>query len=161
MRCSMAFRWHSEAWKGLDSLRVAARSVDPRRIRPVNVRQFFLRVSPIDWLTFDKPVERSLFVSIHSRQYTDHPRLVSKRQVRACRGDGRRGNYCMCIELQPTSSRGVAWTLVMPHLIELVDIRICTIDDVHETLVRNNHQGCVFLWQGTDKSRTIGERNGR
>lgn len=52
----------------------------------------------------------------------------------------------MCIELQRVSSCEVGRALVMLHLIELVDIRICAIDDVHETLIRNDYQTCVFLW---------------
>lgn len=39
----------------------------------------------------------------------------------------------------------VAWTLIISHLIELIDTRICTIDNIHKTLIRNDHQACVFL----------------
>ena len=56
---------------------------------------------------------------------------------------------------------GIVRTSAVPHLIELADGRIRTIDDIHETLVRNNDQTGVFLWKGADKSGTIGERNGR
>lgn len=95
----MAFRWRSEAWGGLDSSGGVARSVNLREIRPVNVRQLFWGVCPIDWLTFDESIERGLFVSIHSRQYVDDARLVSKRQVCTCRRDSRRGYDCMRIDL--------------------------------------------------------------
>jgi hypothetical protein len=67
----------------------------------------------------------------------------------------------MRIDLWPISLWGVARTFAVPHLIELADGRICTIDNIHETLVRNNDQTGVFLWEGADKSGTIGERNGR
>ena len=109
--------------------------MDLRRIRPVNLRQFFWRVSPVDLLTI-KSVERSLFVSIHSRQYVDRARLVSKGQVCACWGDSRRGYGRVCIELWLISlgSHGLQWS----HLIKLIDIRICAIDEVHETLVRDD-----------------------
>jgi len=143
--CSVGSRWHSAAWGGSDSSGVVARKADPRRVRPFNEGQLFWRISPVDWLTF-KSVERGLFASIHSRQYADHSRLVSKRQVCTCWRDGRRGYDCMCVELRRVSLWAVARMLTMPHLVELVDIRIRTIDDIHKTLVRNNNQTGVFLW---------------
>jgi len=125
------------AFSGLGRVRllgVVARKVDPRRIRPFNERQFFWSVSPVDWLTI-KSVERDLFASIHGGQYVDHAGLVSKRQVCTCWGDGRRGYDRMCIKLRQVSLRAVARTSTAPHLIELVDIWIRTIDDIHKTLV--------------------------
>ena len=110
------------------------------------MRQFFWRISPIDWLAFNKPIEGGLFASIQSRKDVDRAGLVPKCQVCTCRGDGRGGYYRMCIELQRVSSCEVGRALVMLHLIELVDIRICAVDDVHETLIRNDYQTCVFLW---------------
>jgi len=132
--CSVAFRCDSAAWAGLDSSGIVARKVDPRRIRPLNERQFFWSVSPVDWLTF-KSVERGLFAPIHSRQYVDHAGLISERQVCTCWGDGRRRYDRMCIELWRINLWAVVRTLTVPHLVELVDVRIRTIDDIHKTLV--------------------------
>ena len=142
MRHSDSIQWPGG---GSDSGGAVARMVGSRRIRPLNERQLFRGISPVDRLTF-KSVERGLFASIHSRQYGDHSRLVSKRQVCTCWGDRRRGYNCMCIELRRVSLWAVARTLTMSHLVKLVDIRIRTIDDIHKTLVRNDNQTGVFLW---------------
>ena len=50
--------------------------------------------------------------------------------------------------------------LVVLYLIELIDVRVCAVDDVDKTLIGNDHQTCVFLWQGADKGRAVGKRNG-
>lgn len=41
---------------------------------------------------------------------------------------------------------GVARSFVVLHLIELVDIRVRTVDDIYKSLTRNNRQGGVLLW---------------
>ena len=55
----------------------------------------------------------------------------------------------------------VSREFAVPYLMELIDTRIRAIYEIDESLSGNNDQGSVLLWQSTDESRTVGERNGR
>ena len=51
-------------------------------------------------------------------------------------------------ESQAVTSKVAAVTrgFVVLYLMELVDARICTIDNIDEPLSRNNHQGSILPW---------------
>ena len=47
----------------------------------------------------------------------------------------------------------------MQYLVEFVDVRIRAIDNIDKSLIRNNYQSGIFLWQSADESGSVREGN--